>query len=218
MIYWRDKGWFGLYYIGGVALIGCCAWFTFGNPDNPVWYGLKDNEARLYETKLDAENDEADDIENVHRTFKIWFGLFMINLICMIIIGIPRHWHSKFEKNKVVSVIYYICALWWLVMWGLGLHFRFQEAGRAVCRDRDIACAYSGEDSRICPDSELRLSDSPTLDETLNIQKASCSFMKYYLDIAGLLIGGYAAWFILGLTGATKTPVWTPKSFENNDG
>ena len=45
--------------------------------------------------------------------------------------------------------------------------------------------------------------------------------MKYYLDIAGLLIGGYAAWFVLGLTGATKTPVWTPnrnKSASSSDG
>ena len=56
-----------------------------------------------------------------------------------------------------------------------------------------------------CKDTMLHLSEKDL------IQTKSCNFLKYYLDIAGLLIGGYAAWFILGLTGATKTPVWTPK-------
>ena len=132
----------------------------------------------------------------------------MLNLICMIGFGIPRHFNKSCDANTIVAVGYFIFAVGWLVMWAVGLHLRFQEAGRAVCND-DEYCDPSAEITSENPDP-----CEPTMlysEEYALIQKKSCSFMKYYLDIAGLLIGGYAAWLILGLTGATKTPVWTPK-------
>ena len=40
-------------------------------------------------------------------------------------------------------------------------------------------------------------------------------FIKLYLDIFGLYIGGYIAWIILGLAGASRSPVWNPKNKMN---
>ena len=183
--------------------MGCCIWLCFGNPDPLVWYGEKDYNSRLYESLGAAESDHAENIEDVHMTFKWWFGICSINLACTIAIGIPRHCNKRLGASPFVYWFYFFCFAWWLGMWGFGLHFRFKESGRAVCNEGN-ACDKA-DSSEPCPDTMLHT------DEEDLIQSKSCKFMKYYLDIAGLLIGGYAAWFILGLTGATKTPVWTPK-------
>ena len=204
----RDIGWFGIYYIGFTGMIIACILFTVKNPDAQVWYGEVDFNSRLYSSYEAAQNDHADNIENMHKTFRIWFGICGFNLLFMIFIGIPRHCNRKLGKDsKIVAGIYYLCFFWWLVMWALGLHFRFKEAGRAVCNEANVCDEDAAEP---CPDTKLLRSESEL------IQSSSCTFMKYYLDIAGLLIGGYAAWFILGLTGATKTPVWTPKREEKD--
>ena len=133
----------------------------------------------------------------------------MINLISMIAVGIPRHFNKKFDDDPWVAGFYFFFAAGWLVMWAVGLHLRFQEAGRAVCSDDEYCDPAAEIDANNADPCEPTMLYS---EEYALIQKKSCSFMKYYLDIAGLLIGGYAAWLILGLTGATKTPVWTPKS------
>ena len=145
----------------------------------------------------------------MHKTFRFWFAICGLNLVCMILIGIFRHFNRKLEKeSNTVSIIYFTCFAWWLAMWACGLHFRFKESGRAVCNE---GSACDPEKDEACSDTMLLKSESEL------IQSKSCTFMKYYLDIAGLLIGGYAAWFILGLTGATKTPVWTPKGSEKKE-
>ena len=170
-----------------------------------------DFNSRLYPSYEAATIDQADNIENMHKTFRFWFAICGLNLVCMIFIGIFRHFNRKLEKESLtVAIIYYACFAWWLGMWACGLHFRFKEAGRAVCNEGS-ACDETTSDTP-CPDTMLLKSEAEL------IQSHSCNFMKLYLDIAGLLIGGYAAWFILGLTGATKTPVWTPKREEKKDG
>ena len=35
--------------------------------------------------------------------------------------------------------------------------------------------------------------------------------MRIFSDMAGLYAGGFLAWSALGMTGATNTPVWSPK-------
>ena len=203
----RDYLWYGIYYPGFLVLICVCMWLAFGNPDQVVWFGKVNFNPRLYASEADAEADNAEDIENVHRTFKIWFIVCALNLLCMMVVGLFKHGNKRYEVNMgdkdivIVAAFYYVFAIWWLAMWGIGLQFRFQEAGLAACNDE----TWCDPVDTTCGPTEL------TEAEAQLIQDTSCNFMKYYLDASGLLIGGYAAWFILSLTGATKTPVWTPK-------
>ena len=149
----------------------------------------------------------------MHLHFKIWFVLCLLNLVSLMIIGIFRHCLTNYAdgKNKWVTGIYYLFSAWWLGMWVYGLHVRFQDSGRAVC-NKNLPCDNAPLDATSEPCMPNDISEA----EIELLQVKSCNFMKFYLDIAGLLIGGYAAWFILGLTGATKTPVWTPKIPEDD--
>jgi len=79
----------------------------------------------LYPTEQDAENAQAEEIENVHKTFKYWFFFYMLNLMSMIGIGIFRHFRFEYEDSNIIRAIYYLFGGWWLAMWGLGLHLRF---------------------------------------------------------------------------------------------
>ena len=141
----------------------------------------------------------------------------------IIAIGIFRHCvvRTADGESTVVMYIYYFFGLCWLGMWGLGLHWRFSESGRAVCNET-IPCAPepvaddAGADPALIPE-EPCVPSTATDAELELLQTQSCNFMKYYLDLAGLLIGGYAAWGVLAMTGANKTPVWTNKEKENND-
>ena len=135
MYYWRDYAWYGIYYPGFLAMIGTCLKYIIKNPDEDVWYGKVDFNARLFATKEEAEASNAEDIENVHRVFQFWFIFCAINLFLMIAVGIPRHFNQKYENGGAIAWAYYIFAVIWLAMWAIGLHLRFQEAGRAVCND-----------------------------------------------------------------------------------
>ena len=53
------------------------------------------------------------------------------------------------------------------------------------------------------------------MDPNSLVQTSSCYFSKVYLNLFGLYIGGYIAWIILGLAGASKSPVWSPKNKMN---
>ena len=96
MNFLRDLGWFLIYYPGFLVLIIFCVIYVVKNPDPIVWYGKVDFNSRLYPTKEAAEADNAEEIENVHKTFIWWFFFCAINLFCMIIIGIPRHFNERF--------------------------------------------------------------------------------------------------------------------------
>ena len=137
MPHWRDKGWFFIYYPGFFVMIIFCCIYIFANPDKVVWFGKVDFNPRLFATKEEAEASNAEDIENVHLTFKLWFIFCMVNLIVMIAIGIPRHCNKRYENRGIIPYAYYFFAVVWLAMWAVGLHLRFQEAGRAVCNDDD---------------------------------------------------------------------------------
>lgn len=114
--------------------------------------------------------------------------------------------------------MYVLFALGIFAWWVFGLLWRFGDSGRAACGELVPADASQyGDDAteytlkkweEVVKEKKIIVGDIET---ELPFQEKSCVFIQYFLDVFGLYVGGFVAWFILSLTGATRTPVWTPK-------
>lgn len=106
----------------------------------------------------------------------------------------------------IVTLLYVLFALGIFTWWVFGLLWRFGDSGRAACGEL-IPVGKNG-DMYTADDWKKIVKEN---ESELPFQEDSCVFIQYFLDVFGLYVGGFVAWFILSLTGATRTPVWTPK-------
>ena len=121
------------------------------------------------------------------------------------VVGFVRNMviEPKTREDRGIKYTYFFMWMGMLACWGMGIYWRFKPSGRYACADtKPDNLAFNSE-----PDwKEQIMGEANNL-----IQEESCRFIKLYIDIAGLYIGGYGAWIILGFTGAARTPTWSPR-------
>ena len=209
--------------MGIPILIVFYIWFTFANPDPKAFYGQIDSDdyvdeegapvrvGHLYSNKAEAEEADATDIHAVHRNFVMFFLWGILLCIVLYFVGFYKDWIVPLgEKNRTIDIVYTVLCIGMLVHWILGAHWRFRDPGRFACADLRPENGPYKDMTRREPRAVLAALENP-LEQT-----SSCLFIKIYLDIFGLYIGGYIAWIILGLAGASRSPVWNPKNNMNS--
>lgn len=141
---------------------------------------------------------------DVANQFFFWNLWGLINIFLLIVVSIFKDF-SYTSKNEpcLLTLLYVVLALGILGWWVTGLIWRFGDSGRAACGD------IPNRDSDLSEEQWKLLVEANELN--LPYQDGTCNFIRYFLDVFGLYVGGFVAWFILGLTGATRTPVWSPK-------
>ena len=147
---------------------------------------------------------QEDSVVDVANQFKYWNLWGLINIFLLVVVSIVKDFAFT-SKNEpfYMTLMYVLLAMGIFVWWIFGLTWRFGDSGRAACGD-------------LPPEGSVFTDDAwkaavETNEQGLPYQTGTCNFIRYFLDVFGLYVGGFVAWFILGLTGATRTPVWSPK-------
>ena len=169
------------------------------------WY-LYTSEAEAITGIEDRGAPEADSVIDVANQFFYWNLWGLINIFLLIVVSVVKDVMYSTERQKEpwpITLCYVLLALGIFAWWVMGLLWRFGDSGRAACGDLP---PYGSEITEEAWEVAVKENES-----NMPYQTKNCNFIRYFLDIFGLYVGGFVAWFILGLTGATRTPVWSPK-------
>ena len=124
--------------------------------------------------------------------------------MALFILGVYRDMVIEWTARYTKRMLRVYNALWWLMFacWLFGILWRFKPSGRYACADTPPAnLAFNSN-----PDWKSQVLG----DKRYLIQEKSCRFIKLFIDFSGLYIGFLIAWFFMGLTGAARTPSWSP--------